>query len=69
MIYMFSDGFQDQFGGIHNKKLMSKNFKQILAKIHHQPMDTQKQLLVQKFNNWKQDNEQIDDVLVMGFRV
>ncbi len=69
VIYMFSDGFQDQFGGLENKKLMSKNFKQILTDIHHEPMEKQKILLQQKFDYWKQDNEQIDDVLVMGFRV
>ena len=67
--YIFSDGFQDQFGGTNDRKLRSNNFKKMLLQIHKEPMKKQKQLLEKAFDDWKGDTRQIDDVLVIGFKV
>ncbi len=67
-IYAFTDGFHDQFGGPEGKKFMKKLFKDLLLDIHHQPMDKQQGILATTFNTWKKDEEQIDDVTVMGIR-
>ena len=67
-IYMFSDGFADQFGGDNGRKLMMKNFKKVLAEASLTPIDTQKDFLYQRFTEWKGDYRQIDDVLVMGIK-
>jgi hypothetical protein len=66
---MFSDGYADQFGGEKNKKLMIKNFKNNLSKISNYPMDKQKELLHKTFEDWRGNNEQVDDVLVMGIKI
>ncbi len=73
-IYLFSDGFQDQFGGPEKNKYMRKNFKDLLFKIHKSNMMIQMQLLTEAFESWmKQDDgsqlDQIDDVLVIGLKV
>lgn len=68
-IYIFSDGYSDQFGGEQGKKMMSKRFKQYLQVMQHLPMDKQKEQLEQLFNSWKGNHEQVDDVLVVGIRV
>lgn len=67
-IYMFSDGFEDQFGGENGKKYKSTRFKDFLFSIHTKPMAEQKQLLETEFANWKGKHEQLDDVLVLGIR-
>jgi serine phosphatase RsbU (regulator of sigma subunit) len=68
MIYLYSDGYQDQFGGEKSEKFMSKNFKILLKEIHEKPVEEQKQILDDKFREWKGDRSQIDDILVMGMR-
>ena len=68
-IYLFSDGFQDQFGGIKGKKYMKKNMRNFLISIQHQNMNDQKLSISTEFNKWKGDLEQIDDVCVMGVRI
>ena len=68
MIYIFSDGYQDQFGGENSEKFMSKNFKALLKEIHEKPVEEQKQILDERFKAWKGDRSQIDDILVMGMR-
>jgi two-component system, sensor histidine kinase LadS len=68
-IYIFTDGYQDQFGGDKNKKFMVGRFKQLLASIYHLPMHEQKQILESTIQSWMGDNEQIDDILVMGIRL
>lgn len=67
-IYMFTDGYADQFGGPHGKKYMRKKFLRLLVEIHVLKMSEQKIRLEQEFHNWKGDTEQVDDVLVLGFR-
>ena len=68
-LYLFSDGYADQFGGLKNKKLMIKNFKNNLSEISSFSMEKQKELLNNTFENWRGENEQVDDVLVMGYKV
>jgi len=69
VIYMFSDGYADQFGGPKGRKLMYKPFQEILLRIHMLPMNEQKEILEAEFEKWKGDFEQVDDVLVMGIRL
>ncbi|MFC2087651.1 hypothetical protein ACFLSA_05790 [Bacteroidota bacterium] len=69
MIYLFSDGFADQFGGELNKKYNYKSFKQKLVEISSDSLEEQYNHLHIVFEEWKGDNEQIDDVLVMGIRI
>ena len=68
-IYMFTDGYTDQFGGERNKKLNRKNFKELLLTMADMPINEQEAFLDYSLNNWKQDNEQTDDILVMGIKV
>ncbi len=69
IIYMFTDGFADQFGGVNKKKYMTKQLKQTLIDIHKLPMNEQEFKLKDLFNEWKGGLEQIDDVLLLGFKV
>ncbi len=68
-IYMFTDGYADQFGGPKGKKFMYKQLKNFLLTIAHLPMKEQQQQLSTTFTNWKGALEQVDDVCVMGIRV
>ncbi|MBC7695990.1 MAG: SpoIIE family protein phosphatase [Burkholderiales bacterium] len=68
-IYLYTDGFNDQFGGEKNKKLNKANFRELLKTIQDMNMDEQEAFLEYSFNNWKQDNDQTDDVLVIGIRI
>ena len=68
--YLFSDGFQDQFGGNKGKKFMIKRYKQLIMDNHLEPMSDQKARYEKTFVDWMgTDNEQIDDVLMIGFMV
>ena len=68
--YIFSDGYSDQFGGGVGKKFYPKYFKQLIFEIHDKPMSEQKDILDKNFNEWKgREYQQVDDVLVIGFRV
>jgi len=67
--YLFTDGYADQFGGTEGKKFMSKNFKDLILKIHKQPMKMQKLELEKNYKEWRNNMEQMDDLLVMGFRL
>ena len=67
--YIFSDGYVDQRGGRENKKYMSKNFKDLLLKIHEKPMYNQQEILDKTITEWMGNNSQIDDILVIGVRV
>jgi serine phosphatase RsbU (regulator of sigma subunit) len=68
-IYLFTDGFADQFGGEKGKKFMSKNLRELLAVNAHLPMQEQKKLLDKAFTEWIGNIEQIDDVTLIGVRV
>ncbi len=69
MLYAFSDGYPDQFGGPKGKKFMIRKFKALLGKIHNLPVDEQKKSLEKTLEEWMADTSQIDDILVMGVRV
>jgi len=67
-IYLFSDGYADQFGGPAQTKFKSTNLKNLLSEIVDQPMDKQKEMLEDKFNQWKGDLDQVDDIIVIGIK-
>jgi len=67
-IYLFSDGYADQFGGPDGKKFKYKTLKQLLLDISNEPMQKQKKILQERFDEWKGELEQIDDVVLMGVR-
>jgi serine phosphatase RsbU (regulator of sigma subunit) len=68
-IYIFTDGFQDQFGGEKGKKYKASNLKNFLLSIAYKPLKEQRTLLHQEFDQWKGTNEQVDDVCVIGVRI
>ncbi len=68
-IYIFSDGYADQFGGPKGKKFMYKPLKNLLLSIQYKNMNEQKEILEQRFNDWKGDLEQVDDVCMIGVRI
>lgn len=68
-LYLFTDGYADQFGGPKGKKLMSKKFHELLVSLAGTSLGEQKRILEDRFNEWKGDLEQTDDVLVVGIRV
>ncbi len=67
-IYIFSDGYADQFGGEDGKKFKYRRFRHLLLNIHKLPLEDQKAVLHQKMQHWMGDIEQVDDILVMGMR-
>ena len=69
IIYIFSDGYADQFGGEFNKKMMRKNFKKNIYAVSHLPMSEQRSLLINQFKEWMGTFYQIDDVCVIGVKV
>ncbi len=69
VFYLFSDGYADQFGGDKGKKMKSKLFKELLVKIYQKPMHKQNDILVDHFNSWKGELEQVDDVCVLGVKI
>jgi serine phosphatase RsbU (regulator of sigma subunit)/streptogramin lyase len=69
LIYMFSDGYPDQFGGPLGKKFKMVRLKNLLRDIHTKPMDEQYNYIKSNFMLWKEDLEQVDDVLFMGIKV
>jgi serine phosphatase RsbU (regulator of sigma subunit) len=66
-IYIFTDGYTDQFGGPKNKKYSSGKFKELLLQNAHLDFNTQKENYKNEHLKWKGDSEQIDDILVIGF--
>jgi len=69
MLYAFSDGFIDQFGGEQGRKFMTKRFKDLLLKIAPENAPTQKLRLEQALEDWKGSRKQVDDILVFGMRI
>ncbi len=69
IFYLFSDGFTDQFGGDDGKKYRSRRFKHLLLEIHNKPLEIQKDLLDLNLKTWMgRKHEQVDDIMVFGFR-
>jgi serine phosphatase RsbU (regulator of sigma subunit) len=69
MIYLYSDGFQDQFGGPNRRKFLPKNLRNLLHEISNLSMEQQKEAIDKVFHDWKGNEHQIDDILVMGIKV
>lgn len=69
LIYMYSDGYADQFGGTKGKKFKAAQLKELLLSIHNESMIRQKQMLEEKFDEWKGNLEQLDDVCVWGVKI
>ncbi len=68
-IYLFTDGYADQFGGAEDKKFTKKQLKKLLLSIVELPIDEQKQKLKETINNWKANTEQTDDITVMAIKI
>ncbi|MBK8369680.1 MAG: tetratricopeptide repeat protein [Bacteroidetes bacterium] len=69
VLYLFTDGYPDQFGGPKGKKFKYKQLGELLVSIHQQNMATQKEKLLTDFNNWKGNLEQVDDVCIIGLKI
>jgi phosphoserine phosphatase RsbU/P len=69
MVYLFSDGYADQFGGERNKKFRYKSFQDLLLEIHRKPLDQQKTILEKTIIDWKGNHNQVDDILVLGYKI
>jgi len=69
MVYTFSDGYPDQFGGPDQKKFMIKKFKKMLHDIHMKSTEEQQKIMQQTLNDWMAETEQIDDILVIGVMI
>jgi chemotaxis response regulator CheB len=67
-LYLYSDGIVDQFGGPHNKKFMTKRLVQLLSSNLDLPMSEQKEIVDNSIVSWKEGQEQIDDILIMGLK-
>jgi serine phosphatase RsbU (regulator of sigma subunit) len=68
-LYLFSDGYSDQFGGLKGKKFMYKPFQDLLLQNHQKPLQTQKEVLDDTFEKWKGARDQVDDVMVIGIHL
>jgi serine phosphatase RsbU (regulator of sigma subunit) len=68
-VYIFTDGYQDQFGGEKGKKFKAAQLKELLLSIQDKTMEEQKKILEKSFEDWKRSLEQIDDVCIIGVRL
>jgi ligand-binding sensor domain-containing protein/serine phosphatase RsbU (regulator of sigma subunit) len=68
MIYMFTDGYVDQFGGPEGKKYKFRRFRHLLLSIHKYPLEIQRKYLLGSINEWKGQLEQVDDILIIGIK-
>lgn len=69
MIYLFTDGYADQFGGKNGKKFKYRQLKHLLGDIKELPLIEQKKKLNQNFEEWQGNLEQVDDVLIIGIKI
>lgn len=68
IFYIFSDGYADQFGGPEGKKFKYRRFRHLLLTIHKLQPEQQFRYLEKTFDDWKANYEQVDDILIVGFR-
>jgi serine phosphatase RsbU (regulator of sigma subunit) len=68
-VYIYTDGYADQFGGIKGKKFKYKQLNELLLNINHTPFISQKDVLSQTFKNWQGELEQVDDVCILGVKL
>ena len=69
VLYLFTDGYADQFGGAKGKKFKYKQLQQLIADNAHLPMEEQGKILNEALETWRGNLEQVDDVLIIGIRV
>ncbi|MBN1116257.1 MAG: SpoIIE family protein phosphatase [Bacteroidales bacterium] len=69
LVYIFTDGFADQFGGPEGKKYKYRRFRHLLLALHQLPMYKQEEFLRRNINEWKGETDQVDDILVLGIRI
>ncbi|MCX6254663.1 MAG: SpoIIE family protein phosphatase [Bacteroidia bacterium] len=69
IIYLFTDGYVDQLGGTDRKTFRSENFKKLLIEIQSKPMNEQKKALEKKFEEWRGEIDQVDDILIVGIKM
>ncbi len=69
IIYLFSDGFRDQFGGEKGKKFLAKRMRRMFLDNYDVPLDKQQELWRDYYQKWKGDREQVDDILIMGLKL
>lgn len=69
LIYLYTDGYVDQFGGEKGKKFKTRAFKELLLSIHNKTLEEQKNIISDVFKKWKGNEEQIDDVTVLGMKI
>jgi serine phosphatase RsbU (regulator of sigma subunit) len=69
VVYTFTDGYADQFGGPNKKKFKYKQLEQLLIDIHQKPLPEQSVILNNTLQSWKGELEQIDDVLMIGVKI
>ena len=69
IVYLFSDGYVDQFGGPKGKKFKTRAFKNLLAKNCEKTMVEQREILFSTFESWRANNEQVDDLVVLGIKI
>jgi hypothetical protein len=67
-LYLFTDGFQDQFGGLQNKKFSIRRLLELFIQNISLPLSSQQLIIEEEFNSWKEQNEQTDDVTIIGLR-
>ena len=68
ILYLFSDGYADQFGGPEGKKFKFRRFRHLLLTIHKLPLDKQQAILAASIEEWRADYDQVDDIMVIGIR-
>ena len=68
-LYMFTDGYYDQFGGLRNNKFYLSRFRKLIFSIHEKEMKEQKNTLLNEFYKWKGENFRVDDILIIGVTI
>jgi len=68
ILYLFSDGYADQFGGPENKKFMYRRLRHLLLTISKYPLIDQERILDETISSWMNGNDQIDDMMILGLR-
>lgn len=69
MLYLYTDGYQNQFGGDQDKKFMGKRLKNLFSRIHYLPVEEQEELMNATIEDWMKTSKQTDDILVIGIKL